>query len=177
MIEHIATVAVYVEDQQKSLDFWTEKVGFTAHRDDPMAPNARWIEVGPEGARSCLVIYPKPMRRSPSRPGLSWRRSRGWRTEATSSSRVEPWTPIYWAWNITLAGTWPAWPPRPLYPGRIGAEDAGSVVMYFPTRGDRTDADGTGPGGTPGMERPLTGPCRLISGPRGLGGARTTPPR
>ncbi len=61
VIEHIATAAVYVEDQEQSLDFWTKRVGFTLHRDEEMALDARWIEVGPEGARTHLVLYPKAL--------------------------------------------------------------------------------------------------------------------
>ena len=57
----IATVAVYVENQEEALKFWTEKVGFVVHRSQPMGPNPSWLEVGPEGAESCLVIYPKSM--------------------------------------------------------------------------------------------------------------------
>jgi catechol 2,3-dioxygenase-like lactoylglutathione lyase family enzyme len=40
----IATVAVYVENQQDALRFWTEKVGFVVHRTQPMGPEASWIE-------------------------------------------------------------------------------------------------------------------------------------
>lgn len=61
MIKKIATTAVYVDDQQKAVEFWTKQVGFQVHRDKPMGPQARWIEVGPPGAESCLVIYPKSM--------------------------------------------------------------------------------------------------------------------
>src|SRR5687767_12208340 len=61
MIQKIATAAVYVEDQQKAVTFWTEQVGFEVHREKPMGPDARWIEVGPAGAASCLVLYPRLM--------------------------------------------------------------------------------------------------------------------
>ncbi|MEF3302417.1 VOC family protein [Paenibacillus sp. GYB003] len=61
MIGKIATVAVYVEDQQKAKTFWTEKVGFELVRETPMGPNAFWLEVAPKGAESALVIYPKSM--------------------------------------------------------------------------------------------------------------------
>ncbi|MBT2759197.1 VOC family protein [Mesobacillus foraminis] len=61
MIKKIATVAVYVEDQQKAKTFWTEKVGFDVVANHPMGPNAFWLEVAPKGADSCLVIYPKSM--------------------------------------------------------------------------------------------------------------------
>jgi predicted enzyme related to lactoylglutathione lyase len=61
MISHIATVAVYVEDQQKAKTFWSEKVGFEIVADHPMGPNANWLEVAPKGAGTRLVIYPKSM--------------------------------------------------------------------------------------------------------------------
>ena len=41
MIQKIATAAVYVEDQQKALAFWTDQVGFEVHREMPMGPDAR----------------------------------------------------------------------------------------------------------------------------------------
>jgi lactoylglutathione lyase len=61
MIRKIATAAVYVDDQQKAVEFWIKQVGFEVHREKPMGPQASWIEVGPPGAESCLVIYPKSM--------------------------------------------------------------------------------------------------------------------
>lgn len=61
MIEKIATVAVYVEDQQKAKAFWTEKVGFEVKRETPMGPGSSWLEVGPKGAETALVLYPKSM--------------------------------------------------------------------------------------------------------------------
>jgi lactoylglutathione lyase len=57
----IATVAVYVENQDKALEFWTKKVGFVVHQRREMGPNSTWIEVGPENAESCIVIYPRSM--------------------------------------------------------------------------------------------------------------------
>jgi lactoylglutathione lyase len=61
MIRKIATAAVYVDDQRKAVEFWIKQVGFKVHREHPMGPQASWIEVGPAGAESCLVIYPKSM--------------------------------------------------------------------------------------------------------------------
>src|SRR5947207_7861298 len=56
MIRKIATAAVYVEDQSKAVSFWTKQVGFTVRREEG---DGVGIEVGPTGAESCLVIYPK----------------------------------------------------------------------------------------------------------------------
>ncbi|MBA2874732.1 VOC family protein [Thermaerobacillus caldiproteolyticus] len=61
MIKRIATVAIYVEDQQKAKEFWTEKAGFEVVAEHPMGPNAFWLEVAPKGAQTALVIYPKTM--------------------------------------------------------------------------------------------------------------------
>jgi lactoylglutathione lyase len=61
VIQHLATVAVYVEDQDEALRFWTEQVGFVLKAERPMGPNARWLEVAPPGADTALVLYPKPM--------------------------------------------------------------------------------------------------------------------
>ena len=61
MITKIATAAVYVDDQEKAIDFWVEQVGFRIQNEESMGPTAKWIEVGPEQAESCLVIYPKSM--------------------------------------------------------------------------------------------------------------------
>jgi lactoylglutathione lyase len=61
MISKIATVAVYTDNQQEALTFWTEKVGFVVHANHQMTPEASWLEVGPADAQTCLVIYPKAM--------------------------------------------------------------------------------------------------------------------
>lgn len=61
MIARIATAAVYVEDQEKAADFWTNQVGFEVRLEKEMGPKAKWIEVRPKGAESCIVIYPRSM--------------------------------------------------------------------------------------------------------------------
>ena len=61
MIKSIGTVAVYVDDQAKALDFWVNKVGFVKKADNDMENGFRWIEVAPKDAQSALVIYPKQL--------------------------------------------------------------------------------------------------------------------
>ena len=39
MITRINTVAFYVDDQQRSLEFWTEKMGFQVCRKEQMGPS------------------------------------------------------------------------------------------------------------------------------------------
>jgi len=61
MITQIATVAVYVEDQEKALDFWTRAMGFVNRSRREMEDGHAWVEVAPAGAASSLVLYPRPM--------------------------------------------------------------------------------------------------------------------
>ncbi|MFC4558325.1 VOC family protein [Virgibacillus kekensis] len=63
MITNIATVAIYVNDQQRAKKFWTEKAEFDVYAEHQMGPDAFWLEVGPKDAKSRLVIYPKEMMR------------------------------------------------------------------------------------------------------------------
>ena len=57
MITSVKSVGVYVSDQQRALDFYTNQLGFEKRRDDPMGPNARWIEVAPTSADTVLVLF------------------------------------------------------------------------------------------------------------------------
>ena len=50
-----------MEDQQKAVEFYTQKLGFEIRRSLPMDPHAKWVEVSPPGAQTCLVLYPKAM--------------------------------------------------------------------------------------------------------------------
>ena len=61
MIERIATAAIYVTDQEAANRFWEEQVGFETRRDLSMGAEARWLEMAPPGAESCIVIFPKSM--------------------------------------------------------------------------------------------------------------------
>ncbi len=44
MISHIKFVSVPVRDQNRALDFYTEKLGFTIITDQPFDEKQRWIE-------------------------------------------------------------------------------------------------------------------------------------
>jgi predicted enzyme related to lactoylglutathione lyase len=61
MIGPIKTVGVYVEDQNKAVEFYTQKLGFRVRRSMPMGPHANWVEVSPPGAETSLVLYPRAM--------------------------------------------------------------------------------------------------------------------
>ncbi|KAF0821126.1 MULTISPECIES: VOC family protein [unclassified Cytobacillus] len=60
MINKIGKVTVYVEDQEQAKDFWLNKMGFVLKLEQPMGPNASWIEVGPSDDEfTTLVLYSK----------------------------------------------------------------------------------------------------------------------
>lgn len=60
MINKIGKITVYVQDQEEAKDFWIKKVGFVLKVEQPMGPDAFWIEVGPsEDEFTTLVLYSK----------------------------------------------------------------------------------------------------------------------
>ena len=57
MIKRVATVSVYVNDEDKALDFYVNKLGFDKREDQPMDDQGhRWIEVAPPGAETRVVL-------------------------------------------------------------------------------------------------------------------------
>ncbi len=57
MLTKIGTITVQVTDQDKALEFYTQKLGFEKRTDQPMGPNQRWIEVAPPGAETRILLY------------------------------------------------------------------------------------------------------------------------
>ena len=60
MITAASTVGIFVSDQDRALDFYTNALGFEKRADEPMGDGARWIEVAPAGAQTRLVLYTPP---------------------------------------------------------------------------------------------------------------------
>ncbi|GGC77302.1 lactoylglutathione lyase [Thalassobacillus devorans] len=61
MINQLGQVMVYVNDQDKAVSFWTEKLGFIVIADESNG-DMRWIEVAPpEGAGTSLVLHDKQL--------------------------------------------------------------------------------------------------------------------
>ncbi len=61
MLGPVKTVGIYVSDQAKSVDFYVDILRFEVRRRMQMATDAEWVEVGPPGAETCLVIYPRDL--------------------------------------------------------------------------------------------------------------------
>lgn len=60
MINKIGKITLYVDNQEKALVFWTEKMGFTKTFDQEIGPGFRWIEVAPkDNEETTLILYSK----------------------------------------------------------------------------------------------------------------------
>jgi len=58
-ITGVMNIGVPVTDQDRALEFYTEKLGFETRRDAPLPQfGARWIEVAPPGASITLSLVP-----------------------------------------------------------------------------------------------------------------------
>ncbi|HEX8178105.1 MAG TPA: VOC family protein [Pyrinomonadaceae bacterium] len=60
MITRIKFVGVYVRDQARALDFFTNKLGFEVLQDEAFGEGLRWIEVAPPGAETGLSLFTPP---------------------------------------------------------------------------------------------------------------------
>jgi len=58
-ITQIHTVGVPVSDQSRSLEFYTEKLGFEKRRDAPFG-EGRWLEVAPPGGATSIALVSAP---------------------------------------------------------------------------------------------------------------------
>ena len=57
----IASTSIFVKDQQESLTFWVEKIGFEVICDIELESNFRWVEIAPRSSNSSINLYPKSL--------------------------------------------------------------------------------------------------------------------
>lgn len=57
MITHVKFVSIPTRDQDKSLAFYTEKLGFKVVTDQPFSEKQRWIEMRIGGADTRFVLF------------------------------------------------------------------------------------------------------------------------
>ena len=59
MINHVGTLSVFVSDQERAKEFYTNILGFELRADAPLFPGAtaRWIAVAPLGAQTEIILY------------------------------------------------------------------------------------------------------------------------
>jgi catechol 2,3-dioxygenase-like lactoylglutathione lyase family enzyme len=60
VIDKVGRVAVPVSDQDRAIEFYTEKLGFSVDADIAVDDNYRWVEVSPPGGGTSLAIVPPP---------------------------------------------------------------------------------------------------------------------
>jgi predicted enzyme related to lactoylglutathione lyase len=67
MITKVRSVGIYVDDQDRALEFYRDKLGFEVRQDTPMGEagpagheQKRWIEVCPKGSETVIIIYTPP---------------------------------------------------------------------------------------------------------------------
>jgi lactoylglutathione lyase len=58
-INRVATLCIFVTDQDRAKEFYTNKLGFEVRSDEPMFPgaSARWLAVAPHGAETDIILY------------------------------------------------------------------------------------------------------------------------
>lgn len=57
MIKGVKFVSIPVRDQDRALQFYTEKLGFKVATDQPFTDEQRWIELRISGAETRLVLF------------------------------------------------------------------------------------------------------------------------
>ncbi len=59
MIDRVGTVCVFVQNQDRAKEFYTQVLGFELRTDAPLYPGAkaRWISVAPKGAETEVILY------------------------------------------------------------------------------------------------------------------------
>jgi lactoylglutathione lyase len=58
MIVRVDRVSIFVSDQDRAKDFYTNLLGFELRADAPFSPNAaaRWLAVAPTGAEMEIIL-------------------------------------------------------------------------------------------------------------------------
>lgn len=62
MIKNLSKVVLYVDNQEDTVSFWTEKVGFIITNQQEVSNGIKWVEVAPnKSSEASLVIYDKKL--------------------------------------------------------------------------------------------------------------------
>ncbi|GIN86314.1 lactoylglutathione lyase [Heyndrickxia sporothermodurans] len=62
MINKVGQIMIYVNNQDESVKFWTEKVGFIVVSEENNGQGMRWIEIAPsKDAETSLVLHNKEL--------------------------------------------------------------------------------------------------------------------
>ncbi|UOK56289.1 VOC family protein [Bacillus sp. OVS6] len=62
MINQVGQIMVYVNNQDKAVKFWTEKVGFTVISEEENGQGMRWIEIAPANdVETSIILHNKEL--------------------------------------------------------------------------------------------------------------------
>ena len=58
-INRVATLCIFVNNQDRAKEFYTTRLGFELRADEPLFPGApgRWLAVAPHGAETDIILY------------------------------------------------------------------------------------------------------------------------
>ena len=59
MKQHIAHIALVVDDYDEAISFYTEKLGFDLIEDTILTDTKRWVLVAPKGSKECCLLLAK----------------------------------------------------------------------------------------------------------------------
>ena len=59
-VNKLNTVVIPVADQERALEFYTQKLGFEKRTDLPFGNGYRWVEVAPGEAETTIALAPPP---------------------------------------------------------------------------------------------------------------------
>ncbi len=62
MINNVGQIMLYVDNQDKAKEFWTEKVGFSVMAEEDNGQGMRWIEIAPnKEAETSIILHNKEL--------------------------------------------------------------------------------------------------------------------
>jgi catechol 2,3-dioxygenase-like lactoylglutathione lyase family enzyme len=59
MSQHIARIALVVDDYDDAIEFYTKKLGFSLLEDTILSETKRWVVIAPKGSTECALLLAK----------------------------------------------------------------------------------------------------------------------
>jgi catechol 2,3-dioxygenase-like lactoylglutathione lyase family enzyme len=59
MSQHIARIALVVDDYDEAIEFYTKKLSFSLLEDTILSETKRWVVVAPKGSNECALLLAK----------------------------------------------------------------------------------------------------------------------
>lgn len=59
MKQELAAISLVVDDYDKAIKFYTEKLNFRLLEDTPLSETKRWVRIAPPGSTGCSILLAK----------------------------------------------------------------------------------------------------------------------